>query len=118
MSQISELHPTDIHEELSANRITLVDVREPKEFANERIPGALLLPLSTFDPSAMPVHPDRPVVLYCGSAMRSAKAVSLCLNASVDVKAHMAGGIKGWKQAGLKTLKVNPFTGQINLSGG
>jgi len=118
MSQITEMQPADIHAELSANRITLIDVREPKEFANERIPGALLLPLSTFDPTALPVHSDRPVILYCGSAIRSAQALSLCANASIPVTAHMAGGIKGWKQAGLQTFKVNPFTGQISLSGG
>ena len=42
--------------------ILLVDVREPHEYAFERIHGALLYPMSTFDPKALPMEGRRLVV--------------------------------------------------------
>ena len=41
--------PEQVDAALKAGEIILVDVREPGEYENERIPGALLLPLSTFE---------------------------------------------------------------------
>jgi rhodanese-related sulfurtransferase len=48
-SSIETLEPTEVSRLLDAHCIVLVDVREPSEFASERIAGALLYPLSTFD---------------------------------------------------------------------
>ena len=46
--------PARLRQGLEAGEIVLVDVREPGEYAAERIHGALLFPLSTFDPAALP----------------------------------------------------------------
>ena len=67
-----EIAPNDLHDRLLRHEVILVDVREAHEFAAERIHGALLFPLSTFDPLALPADPRRPVVLQCGSGKRSA----------------------------------------------
>jgi rhodanese-related sulfurtransferase len=48
--QVTEYDPEEVKELLDAGRILLVDVREPAEFAAERIPGALLYPLIRIDP--------------------------------------------------------------------
>ena len=99
-----EMKPRDVHDALQAGSIVLVDVREDAEHAGERIAGALLHPLSSFDPAALPVSNDKPVVLHCGSAKRSATALDLCRKAGVPVTTHMSGGIMGWKAAGLPTV--------------
>ncbi len=59
--------PEQVDAALKAGEIILVDVREPGEYENERIPGALLLPLSTFDPAALPTGQGRKVVLHCAA---------------------------------------------------
>ena len=110
---ILELEPEDVQRWLAERAITLIDVREPHEFAPERIKGAFLYPLSTFDPKALPVTKDRTTVLYCGTAMRSAKALATCEKAGVAVDAHLKGGIKAWKACGLKTMRTDPNTGAI-----
>jgi rhodanese-related sulfurtransferase len=46
---IAELDPRDVKALLDAGRIVLIDVRESAEYAAERIHGAPLYPLSTFD---------------------------------------------------------------------
>ena len=96
-----EMKPRDVHDALQAGTIVLVDVREDAEHTAERIVGALLQPLSSLDPARLPVSAEKTVVLHCGSAKRSATALDLCRKAGVPVSTHMAGGIMGWKAAGL-----------------
>jgi rhodanese-related sulfurtransferase len=48
-NQIEELSPRQVADLLNARAILLVDVREPDEYAAQRIAGALLFPLSTLD---------------------------------------------------------------------
>jgi rhodanese-related sulfurtransferase len=99
-----DLKPQGVHEALKTGEVVLIDVREPHEFAAERIEGALPFPLSSFDPSALPAAEGRRIVMQCGSGMRSAKAVDLCQRAGLEVDRHLAGGINAWKMAGLPTI--------------
>ena len=52
----------------------LVDVREPNEIAAESYPDAVLMPLSQFDPAALPDPAGKQVVFACGSGKRSMTA--------------------------------------------
>lgn len=112
MSQ-QDLAPVDVARSLAEHAITLVDVREPDEYAVERIHGALLFPLSSFDPAALPDQGERKIVFHCGSGMRSAKAMAACKDAGVSVLGHVAGGIRAWKEAGLPVIATDPATGTL-----
>ena len=110
------LHETDAATLARLNQsgeVIVIDVREPHEYAAERLHGALLYPLSTFDPKALPSDSARRVVLHCGSGKRSGDALARCAAAGVKVDTHLKGGIMAWKQAGLPTIAVDPSTGQI-----
>lgn len=54
----------------------LIDVREPNEFAEGAIPGAINLPLRTVAASLDQIPTDQPVVVYCASGFRAALATS------------------------------------------
>ena len=108
---LQNLEPQDVARWLAERSILLIDVREPHEYEAERIHGALLYPLSTFDPSALPDTGRRKIVLQCGSGRRSAKAIALCEQAGVPVDSHLRGGIQAWKAAGLPTITADPNTG-------
>lgn len=110
---VDELHATEVHALLEAGEIILIDVREPAEYAAERIHGALLFPLSTFDPRALPADPRRRVVLHCGSGKRSLAAAHRCLETSSKDMAHMAGGMLAWKAAGHPIVRIDPATGRV-----
>ncbi len=99
-----EMTPAEVHAALGTGRVVLVDVREAAEHDAERIDGALLRPLSSFQPKALPVTEGASVILHCGSAKRSATALDMCRKAGVPVTTHMAGGLMGWKAAGLPTV--------------
>lgn len=104
-------------EALEKGEIILVDVREAGEYHEARIPGALLMPLSTFDPTALPTGHGRKVVLHCKSGGRSGRAIEACQAADVDVDAHIGGGITEWIEEGLPHWRIDPATGQMHLQG-
>ncbi len=99
--QVRDVTPEELAEGLAADKILLIDVREPNETARERIVGALLAPLSQFDPVDLPDPNGRVVVFTCASGIRSIKAAEIALAAGLAFDAHLAGGIKAWKAAGL-----------------
>jgi len=77
-------------------KFTLVDVREPAEWAICRIPGATLLPLSELPARHREMPKDQPVVLHCKSGKRSMKALQfLRQHGHQDLKS-VRGGIEAW----------------------
>jgi rhodanese-related sulfurtransferase len=97
---IRDLGVSEIRAGLADGSITLVDVREPQEVANGVIPGSISMPLSRFQPSALPVKDGRQLVFSCAAGVRSRIAVEACRAAGLDVDAHFAPGFKGWLAAG------------------
>lgn len=97
---IETLSVAEVAKLLKANKLLLVDVREPDEYAAERIHGALLYPLSTFDAAALPTDGSRRVVFQCGSGKRSLTAAEKYLATGATHVAHMGGGIAAWKAGG------------------
>jgi len=117
MADECDIPPAPLFKALKAGEVLLVDVREPAEFANERIHGALLHPLSTFEPQAIPTDGARRVIFQCGSGKRSRQALDAFVSATGVDAAHMAGGIGAWKSAGLPLIRINPATGQVEDDG-
>jgi rhodanese-related sulfurtransferase len=101
---ITEYDPEEVQALLEEGRVLLVDVREPMEYAAERISGALLYPLSTFDAAALPAEGERAVVFQCAAGGRSLTAARM-RKAAGQPAAHMIGGISEWKAQGLPTLR-------------
>jgi rhodanese-related sulfurtransferase len=88
---------------MAEGRYLLVDVREPNEVAAEAYPGAVVVPLSTFDPFAIPDPGGQQVVFACRSGKRSVTASLAAQAAGLSYDKHLAGGMLGWKAAGLPT---------------
>lgn len=86
----------------------IVDVREPEEFADGHIPGAVNIPLGRleFEVNTHPAvvereeearaHRERPVVLYCLSGGRSARAAAALRRLGFTNPVSLAGGILAW----------------------
>lgn len=103
-----EIDAATVHRWLSSDLAVLVDVREEWEFAEERIPGAINLPLSTFDAHTLPADDGRRLVLVCGIGRRSARAADIMLAAGYEKATHLSGGMLSWEVAGFKTLSGEP----------
>ena len=101
--QVADLAPEEVSQGIADGRYLLIDVREPNEVAVEAYPGAVVVPLSTFDPQGIPDPQGKQVVFACRSGKRS---VTASLAAQADGFAydkHLAGGMLAWKAAGLPT---------------
>ena len=70
---VAELDPAEVHALVARGDVQLVDVRESSEHQAERIDGAVCMPLSRFDPAALPGDAAA-VVFHCLSGRRSATA--------------------------------------------
>lgn len=98
---------------LGDDGVLFVDIREPKELAREgAIPGAFRAPRGMLefwvDPSSPYHRPEldsgRRLVLYCGSAWRSALAARALHEMGIDDVTHVTGGFSAWKKAGLPVV--------------
>ena len=101
-SSAVSLTPKEADERHRAGLIQLVDVREVSEWKQARVPGAVLLPLSTLTAASLNGLPHgKPIVFYCRSGNRSSRAVALCRQLGLAHDQHIAGGIMAWASAGL-----------------
>jgi rhodanese-related sulfurtransferase len=101
--KVHDLSPEEVAQGLTEGKILLVDVREPNETAIERYPDAFYLPMSEFDPSAIPDPAGRQVVFACQVGKRSVTASLTAQAAGLPYDAHLAGGMAAWKARGLPT---------------
>ena len=100
---VRDLTPEEVAKGIAENRMVLVDVREPAETAVERYPQAVYMPMSEFDPAALPDPGGRQVVFACRSGNRSVTASLAAQAAGLPYDGHLAGGLKAWVAAGLPT---------------
>ena len=106
MARADEVHnltPEDVSRGLSEGRMLLVDVRELNETSVESYPDAVIVPLSAFDPAQIPDPKGKQVVFACRSGRRSITASLAAQDRGYPYDSHLAGGIIGWKAAGLPT---------------
>jgi rhodanese-related sulfurtransferase len=101
--RVHNLNPEDVARGIDDGSMLLVDVREPNEIAVESFPDAAVVPLSSFDPAAIPDQQGRRVVFACRSGRRSVTASLAAQERGYPYDSHMAGGILAWKAAGLDT---------------
>ena len=101
--KVHDLVPEDVAKGVAEGRYLLVDVRELNEVAVEAYPAGVVVPLSTFDPEAIPDPKGKQVVFACRSGKRSVTASLAAQAAGLPYDKHLAGGMLGWKEAGLPT---------------
>ncbi len=66
-------------------------------------PGAVVVPLSSFDPEDIPDPQGKQVVFACRSGKRSVTASLAAQAGGLAYDKHLAGGMLAWKAAGLPT---------------
>jgi rhodanese-related sulfurtransferase len=101
--RVHDLTPEEVSKGMADGRYLLVDVREPNEVAVDAYPGAIVVPLSSFDPQAIPDPNGKQVVFACRSGKRSVTASLAAQQDGLVYDKHLAGGMLAWKAAGLPT---------------
>ncbi len=97
--------------------VLFVDIRDPRELERDgQIPGAFRAPRGMLEFWIDPDSPyyksglddGRQLVLYCGSAWRSALAAATLREMGRDDVAHVEGGFAAWRAAGHPVESVEP----------
>jgi rhodanese-related sulfurtransferase len=112
--QIENLTPTQVAEELEKGNVTLIDIREGEELTqNGRISGSVHASrgmLEFYADPSLPYHKkefdkEKRIILHCASGGRSALATATLKQMGYENVAHLDGGIKAWKEAGMPVVE-------------
>ena len=100
-SEITEIS-TDTAAQHIADGYTVLDVREPDEYQEGALAGAIHIPRGHLEAQIENRIPDKttPVVVYCAGGVRSAFAAKTMNELGYDVVESMDGGFGRWKDEG------------------
>jgi len=99
--------PTELKARLDrGEKLRLIDVREPDEWAIAKLPNAELIPLGQFGQRAPEeLTKDETIVLHCHHGMRSARAQSFLKSQGYGDVLNLTGGIDAWATQVDPTMK-------------
>lgn len=109
----------DLHRLVTDGGCQLIDVREPVEFAEERVPGARLIPLGELDQRCGELDRGSRLVVMCRGGTRGRQALEKLTARGFTTVQNLEGGILAWKAAGLPVERTGrrglPLMQQVQL---
>ncbi len=104
-SSIPSIEPKQLYKQLNnGNKPFLLDVREPVEFNESHVAGAVLLPLGKLRLQMEKLPKEQEIVCICASGNRSSTAVRLLRAAGYNAT-NAKGGMYAWQMANLPTKR-------------
>ncbi len=106
--RVSNGTPDDVAKLIASNpKVTILDVRTPREFADGHIEGAKNISSvdPDFDEKIAALDPTQPIVLHCAAGGRSGQVLPKVEALKVPSILHMNGGFRAWKEAGKPVVK-------------
>jgi rhodanese-related sulfurtransferase len=101
-----EVDPQEVKRRLdSGEKLHLIDVREPHEFAQAKIEGAILVPMRSVPGELQDLEArsdEGTLIVYCHHGVRSLNVVNWLREQGISTCQSMAGGIDAW------SLRVDP----------
>jgi adenylyltransferase/sulfurtransferase len=82
----------------SGEKLTVIDVREPYEYAIARIPGTTLIPLGQIAERSGELDRTSEIILHCRSGKRSADALNQLKAKGFTRLKNVIGGITAWSE--------------------
>src|SRR5688572_6983537 len=100
--QIREVDTAEADELRTQPGAVVLDVREPDEYEQGAIPGAVHIPRGNLESSIESRVPDKtvPVIIHCASGVRSAFAAKTLEELGYEDVVSVAGGFNKWKDEG------------------
>jgi hydroxyacylglutathione hydrolase len=103
---IKDVEPRELHALIqSCNNgdcPVVVDVREPWEYRQGHVPGAVLIPLGQLVSRLNELSPEKPVAVICASGSRSQSAAALLGQKGFKIVYNVSGGTGAWMYSGLE----------------
>lgn len=102
---IKDIKPRELQQLMAdgvdGKKLKVLDVREPWEFQQGHVPGAVLIPLGQLAGRLGELDPQQPVAVICASGNRSQSAAALLGQKGFTTLFNVAGGTGTWVRQGL-----------------
>jgi hydroxyacylglutathione hydrolase len=85
--------------------LVVVDVREPAEWDDGHIAGAIKIPMGQAVERMREIPADRPKAVLCAGGLRSSSVISALMRAGMTGMYNVAGGMREWSKAGYPAVK-------------
>jgi len=112
MAPLLEVAPQEVQRRIDAGeKLHLIDVREPHEFALAKIEGAELIPMRSVPGEIQELEAradDGTLIVYCHHGVRSLNVVHWLREQGIEACQSMSGGIDAW------SLTVDPAVPRYN----
>jgi rhodanese-related sulfurtransferase len=105
---VKDIEPAELNTLLQCRDDTspvVVDVREPWEYQQGHVPGAVLIPLGQLASRVGELDSGRPVAVICASGSRSQSAAALLGQKGFKTVYNVSGGTSAWRRSGLSLEK-------------
>jgi len=107
-----EITPQQVKQRMDAGeKLHLIDVREPHEFALAKIAGATLVPMRSVPGELQSLEAsaeEAPLIVYCHHGVRSLNVVHWLREQGLEACQSLAGGIDAW------SLAIDPSVPRYN----
>jgi len=94
----------------------LLDVREPEEFARERVPGAVNVPQADLATRLSEIPHDRPILTICQVGSRSLRSAQFLHQQGYHNVATVVGGTRAWRDAGRPIESAEAASGPLRIA--
>jgi rhodanese-related sulfurtransferase/rubrerythrin len=120
LTPVESMDPAEARATLASRggAFTLLDVRQPEEYADEHLPGATLVPLPELSSRLSELDPGRPTIVYCAIGGRSRIAAQMLAGKGWEKVYNLSGGIKAWKDekaVGPEDVGLQLFSGRESV---
>lgn len=102
MAAIPQLNPQEVQALLKEQGATLLDVREPWEYAQVHVEGSLHIPMGQVAQRLAELNSAHSYVVMCHHGRRSQSVADFLASQGYARVANLAGGIDAW------ALEVDP----------
>lgn len=98
---ISVVDSNNFEQQMKESSSQIVDVRTPEEFSEGHIANAVNMDVTAdgFEQQIETLNKEKPVMVYCKSGGRSARAASILKDKGFKNVYDLDGGIIGWEEA-------------------
>jgi rhodanese-related sulfurtransferase len=103
ISGYAETDPAGAVLKINHEDALVVDVREDNEYKEGHILAARHIPLGSLDKrlTELDAYKEKPVIVYCRSGQRSARACGILRRAGFQNVTNLKGGIMAWQSSKL-----------------
>lgn len=121
LKPVKNLNPEEVKKFINQkknNEYQLLDVRQPKEYEIEHIPGTLLIPLPDLAQRIEELDKHKPTIVYCALGGRSRAASQHLLGNGFQEIYNLDGGIKAWhgyKAKGNEKIEMEFFQNDMDF---